>query len=81
MIRTGRFFDFVNEFVKIRNEELDDKALWEFWLHKDFEHSYAEFMDIIKNNNLNMNISKEQMVETIRDSKEILDSFVPISDQ
>ena len=47
MIKAGRLEEFISALVDIRNEELEEKAMWEFWLHKDFEHSYKEFCEVM----------------------------------
>lgn len=31
------------ELVNIHNEEYKDKMLWEIWLHRIFDQSYADF--------------------------------------
>lgn len=73
MIRTGRFTEFVTEIVKLRNEELDDKASWEYWLHKDFEHSFGEFLESLKQPE---EVSKQDLASIVSQSAEIA-SFVP----
>lgn len=74
MIRTCRMYEFVTEIVNLRKEELEEKASWEFWLHKDFERSYSEFRDSISTDN--EEISEEKLTEIVKQSYEIA-SFVP----
>ena len=40
MAKTGRLYEFISAVVRIRNEEQEEKVMWEYWLHKDFERSY-----------------------------------------
>lgn len=75
MIKTGRLDEFISELVDIRNEELEEKATWEFWLHKDFERSYAECRDAM-NRQPPKPISKAELTEIVKQSAEIA-SFVP----
>lgn len=76
MIRTGRMYEFITELIEIRNEELDEKASWEFWLHKDFERSFAEFRDDLINNEKNASLTKKDLANIVNQSAEIA-SFIP----
>lgn len=75
MIRTVRFHEFVGEIINIRNEETEDQALWEFWLHKDFEQSFSEFLEAAKQSN-EPEATEEELTAIVKQSAEIL-SFVP----
>ena len=75
MIRTGRMHEFVGELVTIKNEETEDQVLWEFWLHKDFERSFAEFRELLAQSST-QEASEEDLVSIVQQSKAIL-SFVP----
>ena len=37
MLDAGRLQESIADLVKKHNEELQEKQLWEMWLHKDFE--------------------------------------------
>lgn len=67
--------EFVGEIVTIKNEETEDQALWEFWLHKDFERSFAEFRESLAQSPA-QEASEEDLVSIVQQSKAIL-SFVP----
>ncbi len=79
MIRTGRFNHFVNEMVKIRNEELDDKTKWEFWLHRVFNMNYGEFIDATteksSTDDAGQVMSQAALEATLKDSLEIANGF------
>ena len=75
MIRSGRLYEFICEVVTTKNEETEEQALWELWLHKDFEQSYAEFRESLEQSS-NAEASKEELASIVRQSQEIL-SFVP----
>lgn len=79
MIRAGRLREFVSEIVNIKNEETEDQALWEFWLHKDFERSFTEFRETLVQSPV-QEASEEELVFIIQQSQEIL-SFVPPGEQ
>ena len=37
MLDTGRLEECIDELGKSHNDELQEKELWEMWLHKEFE--------------------------------------------
>ena len=74
MIRTGRMYEFVSEIVSIKNEETEDQVLWEFWLHKDFERSFAEFRESLAKSPA-QEASEEDLKSIVQQSQAIL-SFV-----
>lgn len=76
MIKIGRLCEFVNELVDICNEEQEEKAMWEFWLHKDFERSYADCRKAMMNTQPPKETSKEELTEIVKQSMDIA-SFVP----
>lgn len=75
MIKTGRLEEFISGLVDIRNEELEEKATWEFWLHKDFERSYNECREAM-NRQPPKPASKEELTEIVKHTMEMT-SFVP----
>lgn len=77
MIQTGRFYDFVADFVKTVNQEKEDKINWEFFLHKVWEGTYDDFVSGIENNKKNQNMSKRTIETTVQDSLDILKNFKP----
>lgn len=76
MIKTGRLYEFITELVNIRNEELDEKTAWEFWLHKDFERSFADFRADMLSGSSATATSEQDLVTIVKESSNIL-SFVP----
>lgn len=75
MIRSGRFCEFVCEVVAIQNEETEEQALWELWLHKDAAQSYAEFRESLEPSST-ADTSEEDLASIIQQSREIL-NFAP----
>ena len=67
LIISERFTEFVIELLEIENEEL----MWEFYLHKVYDKSFEEFKESMKP------VPKEQLETTVKNSKSILNSFVP----
>lgn len=77
MIKTGRLYEFIGEVINIYNEDQEEKALWEFWLHKDFERSYLEFLNDTQSNTAEPEqVSEADLTEIVKQSMKIA-SFVP----
>lgn len=78
MIRTGRFAEFVRELLGIYQEEREDRAIWELWLHKVTDMEFKDFVAAAKQHNTSSSdepSSRADIEETIKDSWEILDNF------
>lgn len=75
MIRTRRFSEFINEFIKIHNKEQDDKATWEFYIHRVFDMSYKDFLDSLPKEE--QAATKEDIAATLTNSADLLHSFDP----
>lgn len=76
MIHTGRLSEFVDEVVTIRNEEVEDQALWECWLHKDFERSFADYREAVEQSTT-AEASEEDLADIIKQSQTILSFVLP----
>ena len=75
MIRARRFTEFVQEVMRIRNKEMVDQARWEFWLHKVFEMSFADYLATVEGTE--EVLSDEVMEETVKESMGIINGFCP----
>lgn len=76
MLSTGRFREFISAIVMIRNEEVEDQTLWEYWLHKDFERTFQEFREAMSAGPSG-ETSEEDLREIVRQSQEILAGVLP----
>ena len=77
MIETGRFSEFVDEFIKTYNKEKEEKLDWEYFLHKVYDMTFKEFKDHIKVNSETQNMTVRTIETTINDSLKILGNFKP----
>ena len=75
MIRARRFTEFVQEVMRIRNQEMVDQARWEFWLHKVFEMTVEEYL--AKIDGTDEVVSVDVMEATVKDSMGIINGFCP----
>jgi hypothetical protein len=74
-IRYNSLCDFVDEFLDMANKEKEDDVMWEFYLHKVFDESFADFMNKVNNNK-----KADESVDfetALNESMNILDGFVP----
>lgn len=74
MIATQRLSEFVHEIMNIRNEEIEEKTMWEFWLHKVYDMSFRDFMDDVKTEKISP-ATKEQLETMVNDSRKMLECF------
>lgn len=77
MINAERFCWFVSEFVKTVNQEKEDELDWQFFLHKVYDKSFAEFKKDIESNKEIKNMPKKTIETTVSDSMNILKNFKP----
>lgn len=69
MIASGRLFEFVTEFITLEN----DRILWELYLHKVLDKSFAEFKASVAPEPAN-----EDVETTVNASRSILETFIPL---
>ena len=77
MIRTRRFEEFVLELVRMHNEEMEDKTLWEIWLHRIFDKGFDEFKKSLGSKKEKAAPTQEEVKSIAMDSRNILAGFVP----
>lgn len=77
MLATGRFDEFVAEFIKRYNTETDEKAMWEVWLHRVFDKSFKEFKTSLGMNEASAAPTHDEQIEAVRRSLQILNGFHP----
>lgn len=83
MIATGRLEEFVGEVVHLHNEEIRDKikeqeekTIWEIWLHRVYDKSFADYRTSL-NHEQKAAPTPEEIKNTVMDAKNILTAFVP----
>lgn len=77
MIKARRFTEFVQEVMKIRNQEMIDQARWEFWLHRIFDMSFDQYVAKLDGTETDEVIPDEVLEATIKDSMGIINGFCP----
>ena len=77
MLASGRFEEFVDEFMKTIAKEKEERMNWEFFLHKVWDGSYQDFTNDVENNKKNLTMTKRTIETTVNHSLNILNNFNP----
>lgn len=78
MIQARRLTEFIREFVKIRNQELEDQTRWEFWLHKVFDMTFKEFLSKTEQATETEEVLPDDVLQaTVLESMGIINGFCP----
>lgn len=72
-IQTGRFCEFIDAFAAQKIE--DDR--WEYFLHKVWDKSYAEFCGALRMSQDQQGMTDEMIEATVKNSMNILGNFIP----
>lgn len=72
MLETGQFCEFIDEVVKYRNEEVNEKTMWEYYLHRVFDMGFDEFL---KATEPPKPADMNEVEATVKSSQEILKLF------
>lgn len=83
-ILSGSFSEFVNDFLRAINKEIEaenkDKEMrfhWEVWLYRVLDKTFPEYMQEIENDKKHRNISERELETTLHHTSDILNSFNP----
>ena len=79
MMRSGRFSEFVDEFVSTFNEERKTELHWDFYLHKvnNPEITFQDFIDEIETNEKAVNMTDDEKTSSLQIAMNILNNFTP----
>ncbi len=76
-VRVGHFEKFVFEFVETVRKEREEKANWEFFLHKVFDKSYRDFIDDMETDRATAEMTETEKETAVLNSLKILGDFNP----
>jgi len=77
-IRLQQLHDFLYEILKTIAEEKTHKSRWEFYLHKVYDMTFDEYVQLCENPpQQEQDMTHEQIGNVINESKMMLDGFVP----
>lgn len=72
-IQTARFCEFIHAFIEQKQE--DDR--WEYFIHKVWDKSYADFCEALQTSQDLQEMSVDDVEATIKQSMNILGNFNP----
>lgn len=75
-MRCGRLSEFVSEVVTLYNEEYKEKTLWEMWLHRVYDKSFAEFVETVEGTK-KAAPTQEEIKTIVTETKAMLNGFAP----
>lgn len=78
MIKGRRFKAFVDDLVNRHNTEEEERTMWEYWLHRIFDKSFADFMSEIKPNSKKTTTKQDTTTDwtkVVAESRDILNDF------
>ena len=78
MIQARRLTEFIREFVKIKNQELEDQTRWEYWLHRVFDMEFKEFLSKTEQATETEEVLPDDVLQaTVLESMGIINGFCP----
>lgn len=78
MLKCGRFSEFVSEFIKMYNRDIDEQTTWEWYLHHAMlDKTYQEFKELLGIGSNNAEQPKIDFEITLSTSASILNNFEP----
>ena len=79
MIQTNRLAEFVTNIVAMTNQENEEKAMWDYYLHRAimYEGSFNDFVADTKVRNDHASMSERTIETTLQQTCDILNNFNP----
>lgn len=74
-INQRQLHNFINEIATIIFEEQKEQFRWEFFLHKVYDKTYSEYLDICNAQDVEGPTNAE-IINTVEESKNICNGFV-----
>ena len=74
MIATQRLSEFVEQVIELYNEEKKDQMLWDIWLYRVHDKSYADFVASVDGTS-RAKPTDEETANIITESRGILEGF------
>lgn len=76
-IRLGQLHDFIQGIMQVIFEEKKEKYRWEFFLHKVFDKTYEEYLNIVEGtDNEAHSMTDDEIIQITAQSRDLLNNFV-----
>ena len=78
MLQTGRLAEFIDEIGQLMWQEKADKQRWDFWLHRVFDMTFDEYVQLCEDSmRQNESSEKNDIEATVKHSYEMMENFHP----
>lgn len=78
MLQTGRLAEFIDEIGQLMWQEKADKQRWDFWLHRVFDMTFGEYVQLCEDSmQQNESSEKNDIEATVKHSYEMMENFHP----
>lgn len=78
MLQTGRLAEFIDELGQLMWQEKADKQRWDFWLHRVFDMTFDEYVQLCEDSmQQNESSEKNDIEATVKHSYEMMENFHP----
>ena len=78
MMQAGRLAEFIDELGQIMWQEKADKQRWDFWLHRVFDMTFDEYVQLCEDSmQQNESSEKNDIEATVKHSYEMMENFHP----
>ena len=74
MILTHRLSEFVDKVIELYNEEKKEEMLWDIWLYRVHDKSYADFVASVDGNRADKP-TEQETAEIVKESKSIFENY------
>lgn len=78
MLQAGRLTEFIDEIGQLMWQEKADKQRWDFWLHRVFDMTFGEYVQLCEDSmQQNESSEKNDIEATVKHSYEMMEKFHP----
>ena len=78
MMQAGRLAEFIDEIGQLMWQEKADKQRWDFWLHRVFDMTFDEYVQLCEDSmQQNESSEKNDIEATVKHSYEMMENFHP----
>ena len=78
MLQAGRLAEFIDELGQLMWQGKADKQRWDFWLHRVFDMTFDEYVQLCEDSmRQNESSEKNDIEATVKHSYEMMENFHP----
>lgn len=78
MLQAGRLAEFIDELGQIMWQEKANEQRWDFWLHRVFDMTFDEYVQLCEDSmKQNESSEKNDLEATVKHNYEMMENFHP----